>query len=99
MLKNDPKIWPTAINPLLGGHYSRDQSERMNLTGMNFEPFGVNGRKQIVNVRAICDWNEPLHCNIIPPSQICWSVWFSMTCFSGLALWSFFHKNLDVAFV
>ena len=32
----------------------------MNVIGVISEPFTVNGRKSIVIVHVICDWNEPL---------------------------------------
>ena len=55
----------------------------MNMIGVVSEPFVVKGRKRIVNVRVIRDWNDLLHRNVIrlAPSQICLFV-----CFNDLRL-------------
>ena len=57
----------------------------MNVIEAIREPFVVNGKwliiKYIVNVRVICDWNEPLHRIAISPflRSVCWFV-FNALC-------------------
>ena len=47
------------------------------------EPFAVNGRKLIVIIRVVCDWNEPLASHQHSPPFL-GSVWLFV--FNGLRL-------------